>query len=153
MNYKFTIFVAMMLMSFVSKAQFDYSPLKPFVPTGMLFEQNPGHSSVHQTNYPSDYRVKIGEHQLIDIVLAPNAWARLHVENVNPQFGDRFRINWGGGQFRELSGPVNTELIFSGGGNINRAFTYTVERNGQPIQYHDTVWMLAWDTAYHKIEY
>jgi hypothetical protein len=111
------------------------------------------HVDDHFSNYPSDYRVEIGEHQLIDIVLAPNAWVRLHVENVNPQFGDRFRINWGGGQFRELSGPVNTELIFSGGGNVNRAFTYTVERNGQPIQYHDTVWMPAWDTAYHKIEY
>lgn len=51
MNYKFTIFVAMMLMSFVSKAQFDYSPLKPFVPKGMLFEQNPTHQTDNQSNY------------------------------------------------------------------------------------------------------
>ena len=51
MNCKFTIFVAMMLMSFVSKAQFDYSPLKPFVPTGMLFEQSSTHQTVNQSNY------------------------------------------------------------------------------------------------------
>ena len=57
MNYKFTIFVAMMLMSFVSKAQFDYSPLKPFVPTGMLFEQNP----TPQTGNPSNYFFLVGK--------------------------------------------------------------------------------------------
>jgi hypothetical protein len=112
------------------------------------------HVDDHFSNYPSDYRVKIGEHQLIDIVLAPNAWVRLHVENVNPQFGDKLSINWGGAQgSRTFDGPVNTEVIFQGGGNLYTTIPIELNRNGEWSSWNETVWMPAWDTAYHKIEY
>ncbi|MCC5918123.1 MAG: hypothetical protein JJU02_12460 [Cryomorphaceae bacterium] len=97
--------------------------------------------------------IEIGVHQTRNIFLSPHAWLKLHIENVNPQPGDEIWINFGGGVEDRYFGHVNVTKIYLLGGNINRSFPYRVYRNNGQTLFRDTVWLPAFDTTYHKIEY
>jgi hypothetical protein len=109
----------------------------------------------HFSIYPVTHRIEVGEHQVLNIELLSHAWVRLHVENINPQPLDRLTVNWGGstGGVKSFHGQANEEVIFMGGGNVNRSFAVELFRNGIRTNWRDTVWMLPFDTTYHKIEY
>ena len=107
----------------------------------------------HPVGYNPLY-LEMGEQQVMNINLSPHAWLKLHIENVNPQPGDVFSVNWGGGVFLRFDGQlVNEEVTLMGGGNNNRIITFNLKRNNQYSIIKDTVWMTAWDTVYHKVEY
>ncbi|TVQ75959.1 MAG: hypothetical protein EA358_10570 [Flavobacteriales bacterium] len=108
----------------------------------------------HTPSYSSSiYFINVGEHQTQNIYLSPHAWLKLHIENVNPQPGDRITISWGGGVTKTFHGGVNEASVFFGGGNFNRSIPFELYRNGEWIRWRDTVWMNAFDTVYHKVEY
>ena len=109
----------------------------------------------HFSIFPVTHSIEVGEYQILNIELLSHAWVRIHVENVNPQFGDVLYVKWGGtkGEGKSFRGSVNEEVIFMGGGNVNRSFEVELLRDGIRTKWRDTVWMLPFDTAYHKIEY
>lgn len=99
---------------------------------------------------------KPGQKQELQLRYIPHAWLRLHVRNVNPIFpGEEIRIYLGGGELYKLYGPVNhmftvgpkggngTFIVSSG---LRRADTLVINRE-------DTMYLPAFDTTYHLIEY
>ncbi|MCC5918124.1 MAG: hypothetical protein JJU02_12465 [Cryomorphaceae bacterium] len=107
----------------------------------------------HGPSFLNYHYLETGKHQTRNIYLSPHAWLKLHIENVNPQPGDIFTVNWGGGVYLQYFGAVNEIEIIQGGGNINRIITFNLKRNNEYLIIKDTVWMPAFDTTYHKIEY
>lgn len=103
-------------------------------------------------NESSTY-IDIGKHQTRNIYLSPHAWLKLHIKNVNPQPGDVFYVNWNSFDYHEFYGAVNEKIILMGGGNINRVATFHLKRHGEFYLIKDTIWLPAWDTTYHIIEY
>ena len=97
--------------------------------------------------------VNIGSNQTLNLSLTPFAWLELHVENVNPQVGDVLSLTWNGSYSRDFIGPANEHVVLKTAGNINRSFVLTLFRNSISSVWRDTVWLPAFDTTYHKIEY
>lgn len=72
---------------------------------------------------------------------------------MNPQPGDEIRISLGAGVWLKYSGFVDVQEIYLRGGNTYFSFPISIDRNGQTTSYRDSVYLPAWDTTYHKIEY
>ncbi|TVQ75961.1 MAG: hypothetical protein EA358_10580 [Flavobacteriales bacterium] len=108
----------------------------------------------HTPSYSSSiYFINVGEHQTQNIYLSPHAWLKLHIENVNPQPGDRIRLSRGEGVMYDYFGSVNEIKLELRRGNADHIISYSVFRNNDVNQYFDTVFLPAFDTTYHKIEY
>lgn len=93
----------------------------------------------------------IGQKHQINWSYFPHAWLRLHVKNINPQFGDILSISilsdytfWG---------PIENEVIFRAVGNAICRPASNLYRNGswQPLPFE--VFIPAFDTAYYYLEY
>ncbi len=98
------------------------------------------------------FNVPVGKVSNVNIVLKPVAWIELHVRNVNPKPGDILFVNWGGFP-PEFHGMADDTVILSGGGNSNIPISLTLYRDGNWNNFKDTVFLPAFDTTYHLLEY
>jgi len=98
---------------------------------------------------------KLGGIRELNIVLTPIAWAKLKVKNLNPQVNEKITIRIGlSVDPIVLWGPVNTEILVQTYGNSPVVNLYTVHRrNETTIQFSDTLYIPAFDTILHEINY
>jgi hypothetical protein len=90
-----------------------------------------------------------------NLMLNKKAWIRLHIENVNPQPGDRIRLEFPIDRYTQIiEGPANFEVLLYGIGNDYNALNYWITKNGVPIGLQtDSIMLGEMDTTYYKFEY
>jgi hypothetical protein len=92
---------------------------------------------------------------VVNQFLNKKAWIRLHIENVNPQPGDRIRLEFPIDRYTQIiEGPANFEVLLYGIGNDYNALNYWITKNGVPIGLQtDSIMLVEMDTTYYKFEY
>jgi hypothetical protein len=97
---------------------------------------------------------KLGGIRELNIELTPIAWVKLKVKNLNPQVNNKITISIGlSVDPIVLWGPVNTEILVQTYGNSPVVNLYTVHRNEGYIQFKDTLYIPAFDTILHEVNY
>ena len=94
-----------------------------------------------------------GKRQELKLTYTPYAWLRLHVRNINPKPGDRLNVYFGGGIDYDIWGPVERQIIHLSGGNSNRNVSCALYRDGIWNSLNFSIYLPAFDTTYHLIEY
>jgi hypothetical protein len=92
---------------------------------------------------------------VVNHVWNKKAWIKLHVENVDPQPGDRIRLEFLLDNFTQIiEGPANFEVILYGIANANNGLNYWITKQGvsTPLQ-TDSIMLGEMDTTYYKFEY
>lgn len=98
---------------------------------------------------------KLGGIRELNIELTPIAWVKLKVKNLNPQVNEKITIRIGlSVDPIVLWGPVDTELVVLTYGNSPVVNLYTVHRRNEATkQFSDTLYIPAFDTILHEINY
>lgn len=87
----------------------------------------------------------------------PYAWLQIHIQNVNPQFGDLLSIggNWGGGSNWNMfyGSSVDTTVLRKIRGNRRTPLSWLIQRDNINTQLRDTINAPAHDTTFYEILY
>ena len=100
-----------------------------------------------------DYIIKPGESQQLNLEYVPFAWIKLHVRNVNPNVGDNLTVRIGQDQVYEFWGPADRYIYLQTAGNNVSRPTAELYRNGVWSNPYIEVYLPAFDTIYHLLEY
>jgi hypothetical protein len=113
-----------------------------------------GPSRDGNTNVYTSHEVLSGYKGTFNLLLNQKAWLRLHVENVNPQPGDRIGLEFPFGYSQVIEGPANFEVLLDGVANTNNALNFWLTRNGVAMfVQRDSIMLGFMDTTYYKFEY
>ena len=108
---------------------------------------------LHYAMTPVGFKFQPGKNITKNIELTALAWVRLRVINTDPQPGDLFSVNFGGGYSPNFYGPADEEFIADIGANFYKKLHINLRRNDEWHIWTDSVYAPAFDTVYHTIEY
>ena len=124
------------------------------------FEHN-GAYGIRADGLPPDYfdvginsDIQNGTSNRIDMHLAPQAWLKVHIKNVNPHdFNDRvsmFIMGYPEDYYGTLIDRIN---IYRTPGNSNKILSWGVTKNGIFESNIDTIYIIGRDTTLYEIHY
>ncbi len=79
--------------------------------------------------------------------LTAYGWVRFHFVSSDPQPGDEYWYNLGGGAYEEFNNSVDVYRTWDFGGNINHPIYYGLVRNDEYTSIEKTIFVPAFDTT------
>ena len=85
--------------------------------------------------------------------LSAYGWVNFHFVSTNPQLGDIYGYNLGGGASEIFYGSIDVHRIWDFGGNIEHEIALNKFTNGDWVNWQETFFVPALDTIVYKVNY
>ena len=80
-------------------------------------------------------------------------WVHFHFLSENPQSGDVFGYNAGGGAAEIFYGNVDVERVISAGGNMEHKVSFNLKRDGEWSNWQEYIYIPAFDTIEVQVKF
>lgn len=107
----------------------------------------------YTNNNPEWQLQSIGGTVQQNFYMVARGWVHFHFLSENPQPGDQFSYNLGGGNYELFYGPVDVERIISAGGNMEHKISLELKRDGTWSNWQEYICVPAFDTIEVQIKF